>query len=86
MTKLRNRPKLNFHTLIVRPGDDFHPQDWRDRPKNYQVIEYGGAEQFRGRADAWRFMFNRKQMQQDRFDRWAIVCERLAPLQNQGSQ
>ncbi len=73
MTKLRNRPQLDYHMLIVRPSQNFVPKDWRDQPDDYQVISYEGADRLRGRADAWAFMFNREQPKDTKIKEWAIV-------------
>lgn len=80
MTQLRNRPRLNYHTLIVRPAKGFCPRDWRDKPEYYTVISYEGPEQFRGRADAWRFTYNQEMLNRESPQRWAIVCTRLESL------
>ena len=80
MTSLRRRPKMAYHTLIVKPCDGFNPRDWREKPESYSVLSYEGPEQLRGRADAWRFMFNQEQLNQGQPKQWAIVCSQLESL------
>jgi hypothetical protein len=80
MTKLRKPPKLDYHTLIVQPEEGFDPKDWRDKPESYSILSYEGPEQFRGRADAWRFTHNREVLESGKPERWAIVCTRLESL------
>lgn len=80
MTKLRKRPRLDYHTIIVCPEQGFDPKDWRDRPKTYSIISYEGPQQFRGRADAWRFTHNQQMLEQGNSNRWAIICTRLEAL------
>lgn len=85
MTKIRKPPKLDYHTLIVRPTSDFDPKDWRDRPTSYSVISYEGQQQLRGRADAWRFTHNREVLEKGISDTWAIVCTRFESLSSPGN-
>ena len=83
MTKFRKRPTQRFIALLVQPADDFVPHGWQDIPKNYRVIEYVGPKQFRGRADAWRFVENKTILDDfadgnrtnRKIDRWAVVVE-----------
>ena len=83
MTKFRKRPAQRFIAFLVQPTDDFEPNGWQDVPKNYRVIEYVGPKQFRGRADAWRFIENKTILddfgENDRPDRkinrWAVVID-----------
>lgn len=83
MTKFRKRPTQRFIAFLVQPADDFRPHGWQDVPQNYRVIEYLGPKQFRGRADAWRFITNKTILEEfaesDRpqrmLDRWAVVVD-----------
>ncbi len=80
MTKLRTPFRLDYHTLIVRPTEGFDPQDWRDKPGSYTIISYEGPEKLRGRADAWRFSYNRARINNGTPESWAIVCTKLESL------
>jgi len=83
MTKLTKRPAQHFMAFFVRPTPEFSPTSWRDLPQNYRVIEYVGPKQFRGRADAWRFLQNRAMLEQFQdhgdsmnsppIEKWAII-------------
>ena len=64
--------RKQFHAFLVEPQPGFSPDDWRDRPSGYRIVSYEGPLNYRGRADAWRFMQNQLAMQQGLTDRWAI--------------
>ena len=70
----------------MQPSADFNPNSWQDVPKHYRVIEYVGNKQFRGRADAWRFVENKTVLDQltetdcdnnpnREIKRWAVVID-----------
>jgi hypothetical protein len=75
MTKLKSRPKVHYQAFLVEPEPDFAPKNWRDKPRSFRVIEYIGAKQFLGRADAWRFLHNHKALESNQTKVWAIVVE-----------
>jgi len=85
LTKPRIRPTQRYIALIVKPLPGFNPSSWQDVPQTYRVIEFVGPKQFRGRADAWRFMENKAVldewkneqgiMQKDPIQRWAVVID-----------
>ena len=64
--------RKQFHASLVELQPGFSPDDWRDRPCGYRIVSYEGPLNYRGRADAWRFMQNQLAMQQGQTDRWAI--------------
>lgn len=85
MTKFRNRPAQKYIAIVVKPASDFRPTNWRDTPRNYEVLELVGPKDFRGRADAWRFVENKAELDRrksaslnpirDAVERWAIVVD-----------
>jgi len=78
MTSVRRPPRCptkQYHAFIVQPSEDFRPNSWQDIPRGYRVIEYRGAKQFRGSADAWRFLHNRAAIGSGDCSRWAICIE-----------
>lgn len=78
MTIIRRRPACatrHYHAFIVQPAEDFRPNSWQDIPRLYRVLEYVGAKQFRGPADAWRFLHNRAALESGDCKRWAICIE-----------
>ena len=64
--------RKQFHAFLVEPLPGFAPGDWRDRPSGYRIVSYEGPLNYRGRADAWRFMQNKLAIEQGLTDRWAI--------------
>jgi len=85
LSRLRKRPAQRFIAFFVKPLPGFSPTSWQDVPKNYRVIDYVGPKQFRGRADAWRFMKNKSVLDDAKnangptdkkiIERWAVVIE-----------
>ena len=77
MTKPRRRPAQRYIAFLVEPEDGFSPSGWQDIPKNYRVVEFIGPKQFRGRADAWRFLENRAALEnaEQGIKRWAVVID-----------
>jgi hypothetical protein len=83
LTSFRKRPTQRFIAFLVHPAEDFSPRSWQDVPKYYRVVEHVGPKQFRGRADAWRFIENKTFLDEfaesddpnRRIDRWAVVID-----------
>jgi hypothetical protein len=75
MTKLRKKPATQYHALLVEPTPDFSPTNWQDKPANYRIVEYLGPKQYRGRADAWRFMHNHEALENGQIETWAIYVD-----------
>lgn len=69
-----HRVKATYRVLIVRPSGEFKPTNWRNRPESFTVLrsaEFGDTP-FRGRADAFRFTFNKEQLSAG-VTSWAIL-------------
>ncbi len=85
LSRLRKRPAQRFIAFFVKPLPGFSPTSWQDVPKNYRVIDYVGPKQFRGRADAWRFMENKAVLDNSQsgngsddknsIEKWAVVID-----------
>lgn len=75
MTKLRRRPATRFHAFLVEPAPGFNPNNWRQKPRHYRIVEYIGPNCFRGTADAWKFLYNHEAIQKGDTSRWALLLD-----------
>lgn len=80
MTKPRGKPKFGFHAFLVEPKPGFRPTNWRQNPEHYRIIQYVGPKQFKGSADAWKFLHNHDQMNLDSIKQWAIYLDFESPV------
>ena len=63
-----------FVCRIVRPTQpDFQPRNWKEQPSDYEELVELPDPKFRGRADAWRFMFNTAAIRNGDYSTWALV-------------
>lgn len=80
MTKPRRKPKTRFHMFMVEPYPGFHPTNWQQTPKHYRILKYVGPEQFRGSADAWKFLHNHGALRSSNTNQWAIYLDLDLPI------
>lgn len=83
MTKLRRKPNTRFHAFVVEPSPGFEPTNWQQTPEHYRIVNYVGPKDFRGAADAWKFLFNHNALRSSQQTRWAICLDFEMPVQNQ---
>jgi len=83
MTKPRRKLKTRFHTFIVEPNPGFQPTNWQQTPKHYRILRYVGPEQFRGSADAWKFLHNHGALRCGNTTQWAIYLDFELPRHEQ---
>jgi len=83
MTKPRRKPNTRFHAFIVEPSPDFQPSNWQQTPRHYRIVSYAGPKDFRGPADAWKFLYNHDALQRGDQSRWAICLDFEMPIRNQ---
>lgn len=79
MSKPRRKPTTNFLAFLVDPAPDFQPTNWQQVPKHYRILEFVGPKHFKGRADAWKFLHNHDQLNQDKIQTWAIYLDLDSP-------
>ena len=85
MTKLRRLSKNSnsrFHAFVVEPSPGFKPKNWRQNPQHYRIVSYVGPKEFRGAADAWKFLFNHEALGRGDQTRWAICLDFDKPILN----
>ncbi len=75
MSKPRKKPNSRFHAFIVEPSPDFKPNNWQQTPKHYRIVSYVGPKDFRGPADAWKFLYNHDALRRGDQTRWAICLD-----------
>jgi len=76
MTAIRKRKSTDYHAFLVKPAEDFCPDNWQQKPDSYQIIEYLGPRNRLGSVDAWRFMHNHTAIEQGTAsDGWAIYVK-----------
>lgn len=80
MTRFRSRPPAEYLMLIVVPEPGFQPTNWQQTPRQYRVVRCAGAALLRGQADAWKFLFNQRQLRNGNPQSWALVV----PLEDAG--
>ncbi|MFK7768309.1 MAG: hypothetical protein AB8B55_13880 [Mariniblastus sp.] len=84
MTKLRRKPSTKFHAFIVEPTPDFEPTNWRQTPTHYRIVRYLGPKEFKGSADAWKFMHNHEALHEERsgkhMNEWALYLDFETPI------
>jgi len=83
MTKPRRKPNTRFHAFIVEPSPDFRPTNWQQTPRHYRIVSYIGPKDFRGPADAWKFLHNHEALRSGDQTRWAICVDFEVPIMNQ---
>ena len=75
MTNFRRKPTTQFHAFIVEPTVGFKPTNWRQTPTHYRVVGYLGPKEFRGSADAWKFLHNHEAMKEEQIGEWALYLD-----------
>jgi hypothetical protein len=76
MTAIRKRTHTHYHAFLVKPADDFCPNNWQQKPDSYRIIEYLGPKSRLGSVDAWRFMHNQAAIKDGTAaDGWAIYVK-----------
>ena len=86
MSKPRKKPNTRFHAFIVEPSPDFEPTNWQQTPRHYRIVSYVGPKDFRGSADAWKFLYNHDALSRGDQSRWAICLDFDAPILKQRAQ
>ena len=89
MTKLRKLNKKTnsrFHAFVVEPSPGFKPKNWRQNPQHYRIVSYVGPKEFRGSADAWKFLYNHEALERGDQTRWAICLDFDKPILDQISR
>jgi hypothetical protein len=57
---------------LVRPVGEFNAKNWQDQPKRFAIVQEVSKTPSRGKADAWRFLFNHQALSSGSVQVWAI--------------
>ena len=81
--RLSKKTNSRFHAFVVEPSPGFKPKNWRQNPRHYRIVSYVGAKEFRGAADAWKFLYNHEALEREDQTRWAICLDFDKPIPDQ---
>lgn len=70
--RTRRTDRAGFRALLVRPRGNFAPDDWRERPQFFEIVQDAGVIPFRGMRDAWLFHHNKRALESGNLELWAI--------------